>query len=460
MSTLKFTETVQLKDVLDTANQLSLSPTQTLDLLWGAIDLVKQKPKRVFSYSRTFAAVHASCQSNFVRSFQHADWIDGESVVQAETNSLEEGFNSRFHKIEDDLDALSANVARAFVCLGEQRSELATLLEELRSEINRLHSEVHDCCAGQTPQPPTWSPPIGPTWPIWPVEPFPPVGPIGPINPGTGPGWPVGPIGPIGPGNPGWPNGTGPWGPRGPNPWQDLINPGRGGQPWNPGSADPVRNYLDAVTGANSYKANGTQVLRSGSDPTVGIVGGMPARVIEQTVFNGNAMEVWSTQLGLIMTPLATGTLDAQSRPGWTHPGLDVADRFARWAVANERQVREKLGAEFDLGGFLRTFGDERLDGGLRLGDVMGGMATDLRAKSPLGLVPALAESTGKAIVREGTASETVIGAIGLNGQLADGVHSAPPAAMKGVTPATAKALERVGVRTLGDLADAAPAAC
>ena len=124
MSTLKFTETVQLKDVLDTANQLSLSPTQTLDLLWGAIDLVKQKPKRVFSYSRTFAAVHASCQSNFVRSFQHADWIDGESVVQAETNSLEEGFNSRFHKIEDDLDALSANVARAFVCLGEQRSEL------------------------------------------------------------------------------------------------------------------------------------------------------------------------------------------------------------------------------------------------------------------------------------------------------------------------------------------------
>lgn len=39
----------------------------------------------------------------FNRSFSHVDWIDNEDVVQAEG---ENGFNTRFHALEDDLDTI------------------------------------------------------------------------------------------------------------------------------------------------------------------------------------------------------------------------------------------------------------------------------------------------------------------------------------------------------------------
>lgn len=58
-------------------------------------------------------AVHAS--------FAHQDWVDGEDVGQAEQTTGEDGFNTRFHRIESDLDALGSDFAqgpipkRAFV---------------------------------------------------------------------------------------------------------------------------------------------------------------------------------------------------------------------------------------------------------------------------------------------------------------------------------------------------------
>src|SRR5262245_22170296 len=82
---------------------------------------------RTFNYAQAFAAVEAECVARFARSFQHADWIDGESVVQAETTTVEEGFNLRFHRIETDLDALGADVSRAFACLAEMRRSLRSL---------------------------------------------------------------------------------------------------------------------------------------------------------------------------------------------------------------------------------------------------------------------------------------------------------------------------------------------
>ena len=46
----------------------------------------------------------------FNRLFNHRDWIDNEDVVQAEG---ENGFNVRFHAIEDELDLVSAAFAVA-----------------------------------------------------------------------------------------------------------------------------------------------------------------------------------------------------------------------------------------------------------------------------------------------------------------------------------------------------------
>lgn len=46
----------------------------------------------------------------YARSFTHRDWIDNEDVVQAEG---ENGFNLRFHGVEDELDKVGAAFALA-----------------------------------------------------------------------------------------------------------------------------------------------------------------------------------------------------------------------------------------------------------------------------------------------------------------------------------------------------------
>jgi hypothetical protein len=102
---------------------------------------------RVFSYRTAFPASDPACTSQFVRTFLHQDWVDGEDVVQAEQTTGEEGFNLRFHRIESDLDSLARDVATAFVCLASMRASLRQLLDEIRTELNAINLNVADCCA-------------------------------------------------------------------------------------------------------------------------------------------------------------------------------------------------------------------------------------------------------------------------------------------------------------------------
>jgi hypothetical protein len=90
-----------------------------------------------FNYHTTFPGVNADCEVGFTRTFQHSDWVDGQSVVQAEESLSEQGFNTRFHKIEDDLDSLGAGLAQLSLCMAEMRSGLRALLDEIRAELNR-----------------------------------------------------------------------------------------------------------------------------------------------------------------------------------------------------------------------------------------------------------------------------------------------------------------------------------
>jgi hypothetical protein len=97
---------------------------------------------RHFSYSEPVAAQETDCAPTFVRSFVHADWIDGVSVVQAGLTSGEEGFNDRLHRIEDDLDALSADIKRLFGCLAELRASVAQALSEAANGLNQIDQDV------------------------------------------------------------------------------------------------------------------------------------------------------------------------------------------------------------------------------------------------------------------------------------------------------------------------------
>ncbi|MFG1882642.1 hypothetical protein [Micromonospora sp. NPDC049102] len=101
--------------------------------------------KRVFTYAESFPAVEPGCAPPpFARTFAHTDWVDGEDVVQAGQTPGEQGFNERFHRIEHDLDHLGTDLAKAFSCMAAMRVSLRRLLDEIRAEINRLHSTVHE----------------------------------------------------------------------------------------------------------------------------------------------------------------------------------------------------------------------------------------------------------------------------------------------------------------------------
>jgi hypothetical protein len=110
--------------------------------------------QRTFGYSTPFPAVDADCTLEFTRSFTHQDWIDGESVCQAEESTAEEGFNRRFHNIEDDIDALASEIGKAFLCLAETRASLRALLDEIQAEINRINGDIFRLRQPTTPTPP------------------------------------------------------------------------------------------------------------------------------------------------------------------------------------------------------------------------------------------------------------------------------------------------------------------
>ena len=100
--------------------------------------------ERSFTYSQSFPPTEPACAPPpFARSFAHRDWTDGESVVQAgATPGGDEGFNARFHKIEDDLDRLGTLTAQAFTCLNSMRASLSRALDEIRSELNRVNADL------------------------------------------------------------------------------------------------------------------------------------------------------------------------------------------------------------------------------------------------------------------------------------------------------------------------------
>lgn len=101
------------------------------------------RARRTFDYHQAFPETIAACAANFNRTFVHQDWVDGESVVQAQQSAGEDGFNVRFHRIETDLDAIRADIVHTYACMAEMRASLRHLLDELRAEINRLNNDVY-----------------------------------------------------------------------------------------------------------------------------------------------------------------------------------------------------------------------------------------------------------------------------------------------------------------------------
>lgn len=84
------------------------------------------------------------CAYTFKRTFEHVNWVDFESLVQAGKTPEESGINERFHKIEADIDALGDNVRRAFVCLEALRAQLRVCLNEIVTVLNAKEKDTKE----------------------------------------------------------------------------------------------------------------------------------------------------------------------------------------------------------------------------------------------------------------------------------------------------------------------------
>jgi len=229
------------QEVFELAEKNKLDNATTNLLIEGLLQQSRGKTRRNFAFAAAFAAAEADCAPAAERSFVHLDWIDGESVVQAEETSVEDGFNKRFHQIEDDIDAINADIAKLFECLAELRSSAAARFTEIANAINATNGDVADCCnddSGGGFQP--WP---GSTIPPDIFEPYQPYPWPGTTWPGTGGGWGGGPGGGWG-GGPGGGWGGGPGGGWGGGPgggWGGGIGSGFGGPVINRG--DRWTNY-------------------------------------------------------------------------------------------------------------------------------------------------------------------------------------------------------------------------
>src|SRR3954452_3097927 len=89
-----------------------------------------------FNYTVPVPATDPNCQLAFVPAFHHQDWLDGVDVVQAQQTPNEDGFNLRFHRIEQDIAALASDISNALNCVAVLRSQIIEVLAEIKLQFN------------------------------------------------------------------------------------------------------------------------------------------------------------------------------------------------------------------------------------------------------------------------------------------------------------------------------------
>jgi len=97
---------------------------------------------RSFSYREAFPAQDPAPLPAFEQQFHHKAWRDGEDVVQAGPSATDEGFNTRFDKIEADIAALGRAFAGEMAKLEAMRQSAHNRFEEVRAELNRMNSDI------------------------------------------------------------------------------------------------------------------------------------------------------------------------------------------------------------------------------------------------------------------------------------------------------------------------------
>lgn len=90
-----------------------------------------------FAYNPPFAGAVSNSSSTFQRTFQESNWVDGQDVVQAGDTPTEVGFNTRMQQLQLDLDAVKADLVRAYALIAQLRLDVSNALAQIVPELNK-----------------------------------------------------------------------------------------------------------------------------------------------------------------------------------------------------------------------------------------------------------------------------------------------------------------------------------
>lgn len=369
--------------------------------------------QRRFSYSNSLEAEKPGCVAEYERTLEHRDWVNGEDVVDADE------FNERWAQTQNDLDAAAKDAATALDCLAGLRAQLAAMFEEIRGEINTIHADIH-ALKGENEQPPFWSGPYYPPAGQPPIQ-------IIPNLPWTNPNWGVTDPPPgmgVGHQIEDW-----------------VMNPnlvfgrvfGAGGRG---GGVYPV------------FGSNVTPLTQPGSPhAAMGSIGGMPATRLTDAVFNNEEVEVWSTPIGTLLTPV---TKVEDMKAGYIDPRLEIAGLFNAWVIENDDTITRKFGGrEFRADELEKAFGDQTIGQGIRVADAIKNFSSSTRFGSTKELAMRFIEEQAASVRDSGASIAAKMGTIGV----VTGDATADKAAIDGFTVLTEdarKVLKQKGINTVG----------
>jgi hypothetical protein len=95
-----------------------------------------------FVFKTVIAETAPDCEATYTRGFEHPDFFDGLTVVQAGQTPEELGFNFRFHAIENEFDQISTNLTRLSNCLAGLRRQLFGVARELEDKITEIEARL------------------------------------------------------------------------------------------------------------------------------------------------------------------------------------------------------------------------------------------------------------------------------------------------------------------------------
>lgn len=369
--------------------------------------------QRRFSYSNPVDATADECVALYARTLEHADWVNGEDMVDAEE------FNERFHQIEADTDAAARDAATALSCVMGLRAQLARALEEIKGQINSIHGDIFD----MRDDPPF----VGPRPYPWPGV-FDPGFAVSPL-PGTGT------LGFV-------PDFSGMTVTDLSNNWHDinpLLTGGAGGGHTFSGQGIPFNGG-----------AQGVWTLQGNTD--VGSINGMHATRLSDAEFNGDSVEVWSTPAGMFLTPISR--VEEASR-GYIDPRVELGGRFNAWVSENAKVIERTFDGEgFTAAELEEKFGSQSIGSGLRVSEALKGFSGGSKFESAANLSERFSERQAERIMASGASVAVKIGAFGIvpGGGAA---QDAKIATFSGMPDKARASLRQGGIETIGDLKNA-----